>query len=332
MSRVAMLCASLSAWLVLAACGGGGGGGESSTPSTSGGDGSATTITSTNVDRVGGAAIVGAEASATSVTLPSAQIAGVETTTGENSLPGVGALAIKALQIAEAHRESASANLPVGVTINETVPCATSGNMAVSYSNANAHAELPGDTLTVTFNSCVDSGLTMNGTIGLAVTTGGNPATAFNVSFSSFTAANSSSTMQVSGSLSMVVTGSSYQLTSPSLSVAMTGSVGNGSVSIKNLNGIVTKSGTNYIVSLNESIDVSVGVLSAVGTIATITPLTIDNTSTIVAGKLLVTGSHSSVWLTFQGSGNVLLELDSNGDGVVDLNKNTTIATLKNAS
>ena len=320
----------------LAACGGGGGGSSGTATNSSAG----VSITSANMQDVGAQGYYVAS-SMTTFGSGANLVTGVAVDTASSSLVGV---TINGLY--RAINNANTTNLAVGGTISETVPCADGGSMLVSLNIASSSTVSAGDSITTTANACNESGYTSNGTMsvtfknisgtpGASNTWSGTLAASYtNFSVTSNATGNTATTtgdltisFQQSGSenISDSVTGNSLKLSTTQKGVTSTATLSNFDFS-RSVNANIVTYRSNF--SLNGSLN-KVGNVNL--TVKTLTDFQQSIASAFpTQGALKITASdNSSVTLTVLDSTNVKLDLDKNGDGVIDESVTTTWTALQ---
>lgn len=328
----------ISVTLALAACGGGGGSsGTASNNSTA----TNFSVTSANMQDVGAQAY-------RATSSMNAQIGGssssfvtgvaVDTTTA-------GVVGVTMQELYRALNTQTASNLVVGSTVSQTVACTDGGTLQVSANFASSSTVTAGDSVTMTASACKESGYTLNGSISVTFKSingipgeSANWSGAFAVTYTNFSVISGSSadTASISGSLSMNInqTGygaASYSVSGNSLNLSETHNGSTTSTTLSNFSyngslqsGIITYS-SNFGVSGN------LGKLgNASFTVKTLTDFKQPVNGQPTQGALKITASdNSSVTLTVLDSTNVKLDLDKNGDGVIDESVTTTWTALQ---
>jgi hypothetical protein len=323
--------------LILTACGGGGGDG-----SHSGGTNVPTagvSITTNNAKQVGAAA-VGSTDTVQGVTAGSGVLTGVSIeTSGEAS--NYSNIILQQLRNLLSQGAFLNSSL-TGVLITDVWPCTTgqvniSGNVAVS-------GELnSGDSLTLTFVNCNDGGVVLTGSMTITFTQisagfDGNPpfTLGITIQLTNFTANESGQVIVGNGDMSMLMAEDSsgnetFQLSGNSLSATSGG-----------YSEILTSYAYNFQFSASGAYSVTMqGTLASTqinGSVSytTITPFTGNDfvgTGNPTAGELHITTSadSSQAWLIAQSDGtNVVIDIDTDGDNVVDNTVNTTWTEMEN--
>lgn len=165
--------------MALTACGGGGGSGSANVPTAA-----QVVITEDNSEEVASevvSAVQGAEGvSEITTDLP----IGSQIQSSGIKLPQVPEIISQSLKSVDLQNLS-SLNLPVGVSVNETVPC-DSGNLSISGNVSSDYDLSSGDSLNVRANSCNQDGSTINGNISIDVLSYSDSYSKMNVSYSNF--------------------------------------------------------------------------------------------------------------------------------------------------
>ena len=325
MNRIFKFSMLLSMASLVAACGGGGGGGGSTSsaappPVTS----AAVAITAANAasaaSAVDNSLVFAAGAGTQAANAPTAAVVSVS---GKqfNVVDFSSALLTKISSL-----KSQLTPTAIGAIINSNSPCAGGGSIDVALDDVdNSGALSSGDSLTLLYNNCVESGTTISG--GLSITNFGftRPSSvAFTstgkISFSSFAFNDGSTTGTMNGSLDFSVSTADGNL--------ITSTITNASITVVESGATLTLSGY----SINQTNNGSTGAftVSASGTVAssklggsvtftTSAPLQGTGTANPYTGAIKVTGAAaSSVTLTALDSTNIRLDVDANGDGVME--------------
>jgi hypothetical protein len=318
----------------LAACGGGGGSSApASTPTLQ------SSITSSNMQDVGAQGY-------TSTTNLNAQVG----TSATSFVTGVsvdtassGMLGVTLQELYRAIEAQATSGQVVGVTLSQTVPCASGGSLLVNATVASSGTISAGDTVTVTATGCVESGVTLNGAFSVnfkSIT--GIPGQSsswngtFGVTYTNFSIAQHGDTASVTGDLTLTVNQTSLgnatlSATGSSLSVSTTHNSTSASITVTNLNyGGSVASGV-YTFHTNYTMSGNLGKLgNSTYTVKTLTDFKQTSTGFPSQGVLKITATdNSSLTLTAIDSTNVKLDLDKNGDGVTDDTTTTTWTNLQ---
>lgn len=329
---------AIAATTLVAACGGGGGGGgggsgsSSSTitvPSTPVG------ITTSNAPQVAGASTSTVDAVAGAGSLGGSAL-GVSISDSGVPRPSLSSLVV-AQVAAIAGNAPQLASLATGAVTSATINCSGGGSMGVSFDDADSSTTLTrGDTLAVTLNSCVSQGETLTGSLGVAVQalTGTPGSTAW----STILGLTFNNTTTVSGGLVSSFTGS------PTLTYSVAGTTETMDLSsTSSLSG--TYAGNSFVLSnftihqtqntATNAYTLSIGgtfassLMAGSVTMSTPTPLAGNGSAHPSSGVVKLTGAGgSSVTLTALDSTNVTLDIDSNGDGMIDTTQSRTWATL----
>jgi len=72
---------------------------------------------------------------------------------------------------------------------------------------------------------------------------------------------------------------------------------------------------------LKFNVNATLGTASFILAVDAVIPVVTSSTGTYLSGKLKITGTTGTLYLSFLGGGSVKLELDSNNDGVIDSSK-----------
>lgn len=234
-----------------------------------------------------------------------------------------------------------ASNALVGAVSNHTELCTVSGSLTVSVNDADNSGSLSsGDSMSVTFNSCVETNGALSGALMFTfdTLTGNFLADAYKasmtMSFDAFAVTASQFSASANGSLTLVVDKTALNeftssVSTPSLAVSGTYA------------GVIrTRMLSNYTATRNRAPDVTHGYLTthtftgsltstALGsqTISFATPAAFVIRGTDYypsTGVLLVTGANNAkLRITAVSNANVTLELDADGNGSYEVGPNT---------
>lgn len=224
-----------------------------------------------------------------------------------------------------------------GAVITETVPC-ESGSITVTFDDRDNNLIVSnGDVLTETFNNCVELGETANGTLRFAFNalTGNLNSDVFTasltLSFEAFRVTSAAGSVLANGTVTLNTASrgdydQDFGLTAPSYREEL--NLG-GTVTSRTLTNFVTfekivpaLSGYTFSAKVDGTLTSSaLGGKSVV--ISNITPFsgvgTPSTQSYPASGQALVTGAASSLRITAVSDSSVFINVDTNGDGTVDL-------------
>lgn len=327
---------------LLSACGGGGGGGSSTVPasSNSANTSSNTTITASNQDQVSAGALYAVSTAATGSAISGsiASVAQVGDTSGSPAaLPGAVETAMRQAELAL--KRSIPGHASIASTSSSTSACTGGGTATSKVNYTDPNAFTAGDSISITYANCIDSGVTQNGSVAVTISSvsgnfNPNGSAGLTVSFSGFSTASGSSSEVIDGSASMTLNASSskldFTLTSTSLSAS---AISNGKSASFKLNGVNFGVSDDLVSKLTfnpmtMSFSATLPNFSAVAGVSLVTPVVTDYDGNYLSGKIKITGNASALYITFKGAGSVTVDLDNNNDGVIDATKTTTLTTL----
>jgi hypothetical protein len=323
---IASCTALLGSLLILTGCGGGGGSDSFTPPNIST---IPVSITSSNQNDT----VTTSETAITrTIGSPDAAITGV-IIEGESSAEfnlsdySTGQLLEYALQ-----GKASAANLPVGVSFSQTIPC-DSGNIRISGSvgDPNASQLSAGDSFTLSFNNCTDtdpydgSTTTQIGSISLSIISGnigvwcGSSCPDFHVAmeFNNFRATEMGSTATIHGGFNLIQTGATNTFSGTSLYLI---EAGGSAFHLSNFN--ITTVTSSSLKTTTVSMTVASTEINGLINVETATGAPLEQytyNERPHRGTLILTGSNNSV-LTVEAldSTSVQLPLDSNRDGLPD--------------
>jgi hypothetical protein len=316
----------LSAAALLSACGGGGGSDSGVTASAP------VAVTSANAGQVAGAGVNASDG----LTGNTQGILGiVPAGLGSGSPTDVNVVETLIEYIRNAPQYPDAGVQPAAV-LNENQNC-DSGNISVSFNDADNNLSLStGDSVTMTANNCVLSGVMIDGSIsmGSVVVSGDQFAPPYSLQFSLQTAGFSVSAGAETVSMRGAGTISELSNDGVSFTSSFTGS------GIEITAGGETLSLTNYLITETENqatgaysyaINATISSTSLGGSVQVTTEVTFSGTDPLDpdSGKLVCVGAgNTSVTLTVIDSDNVQLDVDSDGDGIVDATLMETWSSL----
>jgi hypothetical protein len=344
-ARLAMLLAST---FFLASCGGGGGGDSagttnSTTPGTSDTvtTSPASTITSANSQTVVAYAIATSEGMNRQSALSSGLLTGVSV---ETSHPGLLDLTLQ--QAYKAFKARRGANLVAGVTTVTTDQCIGGGTITATETMAVADRPTNGDRVIIKFASCSESGMVLNGNIGLDFSNLiGNMDVA---PWSATLAVTYTDFSNTAGTASGLANGSMVLDFSQTSSANATAAIKGAAMQIKTTMKIADATTVidAKLTDFSFTIKIDPGYLAystdyglsgnfpklgaASYVIKASTEFKQAAGSNPTQGALTVTATDkTSARLTVGDLGRVKVELDKNGDGTIDETVNTTWSALK---
>lgn len=327
-----------AATTLLVGCGGGGGGGGSFTPPEI--SNTPVTIDSSNQYQVADAADNGVNGAV-------------------NGAPGVLGVVIdgngssfNAFDFAQSSLKKYAGQVtlgqatPTGISQTEACDAAPGGatgsqTFSSNITDTSATSFGAGDYLSISFSNCYDSsdGTTTNGSMKFTIVQGGlNFSTSSTIglteisaNFNNLRVTDSGGTNVVHGGFSVSTDGSTESLTGDSLYVMV---VGGEAVHLTNFTITNTTANTS---TDTISVDFTIASTDINGVITVAT----DPSNPLIqgitdqhpySGTLIITGSTSKLTMIITGSNSVTLELDSNGDDVVDATANVTWTDIDNGA
>ncbi len=331
-SKSTAILISLLTALVLAACGGGGGSTSIGVPTAG------VSITTSNARPVSAAVL-------DSVDTVEGSTAGVGILTGVSAVSTANDFNYPDFVVSQLNKLLSQELLVgggiTGVAISETYSC-TSGSFTVTGNIADVNTLTAGDTLTISFSNCSDSGVVINGSMSMTFTQvsagfdGFPPFTlGINVVLNNFSVNDGGYVATANGDMSMLLSVDASGNESMQLSGSSLSSSAGGEAELL----------TNYAYEMQYSSSGAYSV-SLQGTLAstkidgsvsytTITPFTGNDfvgSGNPTAGELHITTSAdgSQAWLIAQPDGvNVQIDIDTDGDGIVDDTVMTTWTELQ---
>jgi hypothetical protein len=225
--------------------------------------------------------------------------------------------------------------------VDQEFACTDSGSLTVTISTASDVADTPGDFFQIAFNQCAEAGVTFNGSVRetlVAINAEGTLLT-LDVAATNLSLTVAGRTQSSDGTARVAV--DFTDLARPASTTTSDLIAGSRSV-----DGVVVSSYSVSDLQRQEALDIAAGqfildtryvasgtfpVLGSVSfKVETPVPLVIGGTF-FISGQVRITGAdNTSVLITAAGDGSdsVLLQLDSDGDGVIDLELSITLAEL----
>ena len=330
----ACIAVAIGSAFLLTACGGGSPAASSTTTTT------ASMITSSNAPDVAAHAFSASDGLAGQSNSSSTLLTGVSTDTVSSGL-----LDSSLLQIYRALDVRSAANLVTGVTSTASASCTNGGTIAVTASIAVAGKISNGDSLSITATNCVEGTTKLNGGLGVTFS---NMAGTFGSSsiwsgtlaltFTNLSVDTGTESSTANGDLTLiysqtgfqnstaVVSGNSLQLTLTKSGVTVVNRTLSAFKHTSSINSTLYTYNNNYTLAGNFP---KLGNVSYA--VKTITDFKKQAGSYPYQGSMIITaGDKTTATLTAIDSINVKIELDKNGDGVIDETINTTWVALKN--
>jgi len=317
---------------LLGACGGGGGGGSDSVTTSS----APVTISTVNAEAVAAASYkttAGLEGSGSGTT---GFLTGAVTQTAS---PGINLIDVMISQfktIPQRASVNASGSL-TGVVVSETIACAISGSMTITFDDADNDQQLStGDSMSFSANDCKEDGMIMSGGVSMNnVSVSGDPLSAphsmqLSIQANNFTVTEGVESIALNGGMTMAestndgilfthsITGSSIQVTE-----------GGVSAGLSNFSIEATEDDNTLAYTLDLNATVSSPELGGSVTIVTDTVFAGIEPNEPSSGQASITGANNSrVTLIAMGADNVRLEIDEDGNGTAETFVDTTWSAL----
>lgn len=320
--------------LLVAACGGGGSGGGGSTGTGGGGSGSFAplSITSSNAGQVASEAYAASDFAVSGATTTTDMVT-FSANAASYSTFNLRSFADNYLQRLRL-RGSSQWVTPQQVW-DDVWSCSGGGTLTDTWNDADDSLDdSAGDTYSTTYSNCVESGVTMNGGVTATLATlVGDTFADYQISgsfgFNNLSISDSTFSVAIDGGMTYSAsrTGSNVSVTLqiPSLTTTSAG------VSSTIANATLQYSFHESTLAYSYTITATLSGTSIGGqvTLSTIAPFAGTGSGYPGSGSVRVTGAGgSSVTITAIGGGNVRLDVDSNGDGVVDSSSTMTWAAL----
>jgi hypothetical protein len=235
--------------------------------------------------------------------------------------------------------------MAVGVTTSKTTNCPGSGTIAATYVMASSTAVSTGDSVSITANNCVDGTTKING--GLAIrfnSIHGTPSStaawdaSMTLTYTNLSMTDSGITESVNGDLTLnynqtADSSASFGASGSSLSTTTTTARGTSSRTLTayNYSGSVTAAG---LYTFHDDFTFA-GNLPRLGnnvqyTVKTLVDFQQQSGNYPSQGKLKITATdNTSLTLTVLNNTTVQIDLDTNGDGVIDNTYTKTWAELE---
>jgi len=329
--------------LALTACGGGGGGGNgSSTNPTASNNESITAITAGNMTSVASA---GANSVAMNVSIQQittdyvigAEIRPDVTTAKSTSFP---MLTIALLQ--EVSGKWRPEALATGAQFVDSWQCEVSGRMQVSGTVSNIGGEnlQTGDKINMVLSDCNQGGVILNGAVDITVVSAAGD---LNLVGSSASDALTYRDFKITTGSDAITVNGSATLDTRMTADKLIGSITADSLSYQLQRGAQTATlalaGHKISFERDEYTSVTTSTLSGTSvfnfpalrgkfSISTLNDISAYADGAITAGKVKILGDNSVLYLTYLGSSQIKVELDSNNDGLIDSTTTSTLTSL----
>ncbi len=330
-NRTFLLASTISAALVLSACGGGGGSGTPApTPSPvsqfSPISAANSTKVASHVHAANGA--VGSSSSSVTDLLTGVTIEG----------HSISAVAPALGLISRAYNGSAP-KLLTGVSATQA--CSGGGTIAVNGTVKSESAASNGDSLTITATNCVESGMLMNGAFSLTLS--GISGTAFGTTawaatidtqFSAFRVVSGNQSVTASGDMKIAMsqtsaTALSLSVSGKSFQASETVGTNVSNFTLSDYSVSATVQGTTVSAAANYNLSGNTAALGQFAySVRNITPFVSVGGGVPTAGSFIVNGAASSVTMTVVAGGNVKLDYSAKGDGVITQTSTVTWAAF----
>jgi hypothetical protein len=326
--------------LMLSACGGGGGGDGASTPAASSSSSAATVtdITASNQNQVANTGIASATAAiglnGSFATPSSGSVSALSLDTPpslQRTVADIVTAKIKDLVVRESDTFALAA-----LTSSSTTACAGGGSYVATEVYASSSTDTVGDTYTIVYTNCVQSSLTLNGTLKLELKAfnAGLTNITIGVTYSSLKAASGTTSMTYSGGYDFNVlyatNSTTFGVANGALSANFVSSGYTGTLQLSGITStsVIPSSGNTTSNPVKLGLGATISGTSIGLQIEAQTPIVTTSSGAYVSGKLKITGRGSVLYVTFLGSGSVKVDLDANADGTIDSSKTTTLTAL----
>jgi len=218
--------------------------------------------------------------------------------------------------------------IPVaGAGTDVTLECQLSGSLNISGSIADQSTLSTGDSLTIAFDACVSEEGSQNGSISITITAfsgdvGTDYSIGFSVVFNDLIFIENNETTTISGDVSMSIMLAEGILTTSFESNAFTVNEDGREQSISDYSVVTTVDVNEDSFNLDLEGSLTSDELGGTVSFETIEPFTGTGDDELASGVLRITGADgSTMTLTTENGVDVLLEIDSDGDGET----NTTV-------
>ena len=231
-------------------------------------------------------------------------------------------------------------DLVAGVTVDRSEDCEESGEVriAITSDDDNLLTLDPGDQLVLDFDACRQDAETVDGRLSLTVTQlsgrlDGVGSGTLLARFTDLSVTDGVDRLTANGTMTVTIDVVDGQVSATGHSEDMRYTLGvagdelvitvrEGSVSF------TENALTGTTVTVSEDFVAITVDFDGIARIGTEIPLMVDPAHTILSGRLRVDGLDSILFLTFLAAGEVLLELDDDADGLIDITRLTTVGLL----
>lgn len=318
--------AAVAAMAALLAVGCGGGGGQPVSATSS----AQVAITTTTAPRVAAQSI---DASNAGTVVDRQLSGGVQVDALALAPPDMAALLARLVRSAR----PPGAAVVAGVAIDTTAACPGGGTTRATGNLVNVEVFTAGDTVTATFNNCVEGALTLTGSVTYTIVQFDGNGVTLDLTLNGFTATQAGIGSRLDGAMraasQVSSTGERVTMSSPALTFAR---LSNGSVQLsRTLNAYNYDQATDFpevnnTTTVSYTLSGDLPVLGAVSWgVATTQPVVKASTNLRpTSGTLRVTGANGTTVTIVLSSTGAQLAIDSDGNGSVDSNLSLTWAQI----
>lgn len=324
--------APLLACLVLSACGGGGGGGGSSTAAPAA---VPVDLGATNMEPASSTTLTAAEVGS----VPPADISDF-VTGSQLQVPGPDGAAIRGVLVGElmSLAGTALADAASGITLTRSEDCSQSGSVGLAITDNNNGQLDAGDSVVADFDACDNGDGLIDGRVTLTLRSlsgdfSPDGSASADARFESLRVTRDGGSVTATGDMriSLVQDASNLhaEYVTTTVRYDLAGPLRQGTLVVTNGVVVTDESPAATRSSLSETVTASLPRFSGTLALSTPQPIVTLPSGEVESGRLEARGRTGAVALTFLGGGQVLLELDADGDATAEVSRSLVLTELE---
>lgn len=322
---------SLLVCLLLSACGGGGGGGGSTaTPTTVPVD-----LSTANMEPASSASLTAAEVGSVPPADISDFVVGAQVQTiGPDGAAVRGVLVGRLMSLAG----TALADAASGITLTRSEDCSQSGSVSLAITDNNNGQLDAGDSVVADFSACDNGEGVIDGRVSLALRNlagdfSPNGSASADAQFDALRVTRNGGSVSATGDMRISLEQDASTLHAEYVTTTMrydfAGPLRQGSLVVTDGVVFADETAGSTSTSLAETVTATLPRFSGTLTVSTSQPIVTAPGGEVQSGVLVAGGRSGVVTLTFLGGGQVLLELDVNGDTTAEVSRSLVLTELE---